>query len=98
MSERRMCLPCGGSGRWPGFLLGTFKVCPGCKGTGVEAPIETNSRMARNLAATEARLRKAEELLDDVWRSYTLIESDQAHLDHSMEAVEAYLFPAEVPA
>ena len=41
--------------------------------------------------ANEVR-RVLTELLHDVWRSYTLLEADQAHLDHSMEAVERLLF------
>jgi hypothetical protein len=55
--------------------------------------------LADRAEAAEAELFKANEvrrvlteLLHDVWRSYTLLDGDQAHLDHSMEAVEALLF------
>lgn len=41
--------------------------------------------------ANEVR-RVLTEVLHDVWRSYTLLDVDQAHLDHSMEAVERLLF------
>lgn len=34
-------------------------------------------------------------LLHEVWRSYKLLDADQAHLDHTMEIVERALFGME---
>jgi hypothetical protein len=48
--------------------------------------------LVAEIAKGEEIKRVLTELLHDVWRSYSLIEGDQAHLDHSMEAVEQLLF------
>lgn len=44
---------------------------------------------------TQSEYDRVREMLEDVWRSYTLLDADQAHLDHSMERVEAFLFPSQ---
>jgi hypothetical protein len=51
---------------------------------------DADAAIARAEAAEADRDRYAE-ILHDVWRSYQLIDADQAHLDHSMESVERAL-------
>ena len=63
-----------------------------CQRQGISVGRALANAACNSLAVQRDRLR---ELLEDVWRSYTLLERDQAHLDHSMEAVQAFLFPEQ---